>query len=118
MDKWIVYMDKNTGDEDAVLYKLCSSEEEAMRTYETFKSEAKEYVSDTSFTGDEAVYIAKIQKGMLPITKCDEEEVSFWFEWEEFLNEKCGYCRSILEATPASPMRKYKYCPMCGRLRR
>ena len=37
---------------------------------------------------------------------------------EEALNGECGYCKSILESTPASPRRKYRYCPMCGRLRR
>lgn len=29
----------------------------------------------------------------------------------------CSYCESIEKSTPASPRRKYKYCPMCGRER-
>ena len=27
----------------------------------------------------------------------------------------CTYCLSIYTATSASPRKKYKYCPMCGR---
>jgi hypothetical protein len=29
----------------------------------------------------------------------------------------CNYCKSIDKATPASPKKKYNYCPMCGRRR-
>ena len=34
------------------------------------------------------------------------------------INKKCDYCKSIEKATPASPRKKYKYCPMCGRKRK
>lgn len=27
----------------------------------------------------------------------------------------CNYCEEIKNATPASPRKKYNYCPMCGR---
>ena len=27
---------------------------------------------------------------------------------------KCPYCLGIEQATPASPRKKYIYCPMCG----
>lgn len=27
----------------------------------------------------------------------------------------CEYCIDIYNTTPASPRRRYKYCPMCGR---
>ena len=30
----------------------------------------------------------------------------------------CNYCESIEKSTTKSPRRKYKYCPMCGRVRR
>jgi len=30
----------------------------------------------------------------------------------------CDYCKSIDEATKKSPRKKYKFCPMCGRVRR
>ncbi|AOY77209.1 hypothetical protein [Clostridium formicaceticum] len=33
-------------------------------------------------------------------------------------NKNCSYCDSIEKATPASPRKKYLYCPMCGRDRR
>lgn len=32
-------------------------------------------------------------------------------------NEPCKYCRSIDNATKSSPRKKYKFCPMCGRIR-
>ena len=42
----------------------------------------------------------------------------------DWLNEECGensnssgycdYCLNIRSSTPASPRRKYIYCPMCG----
>lgn len=27
----------------------------------------------------------------------------------------CYFCKSIETATPASPKKKYRFCPMCGR---
>ena len=30
----------------------------------------------------------------------------------------CNYCENIEKSTAKSPRRKYKYCPMCGRVRR
>lgn len=27
----------------------------------------------------------------------------------------CNYCESIKNSTPASPRKKYNYCPMCGK---
>ncbi|SCG82715.1 hypothetical protein DW1_1142 [Proteiniborus sp. DW1] len=30
------------------------------------------------------------------------------------IKECCKYCMSIYTSTPASPKRKYKFCPMCG----
>lgn len=33
------------------------------------------------------------------------------------LKEECEYCVDIENATPKSPRRRYKYCPMCGRKR-
>ncbi|WP_341877612.1 hypothetical protein [Defluviitalea saccharophila] len=38
-------------------------------------------------------------------------------EKERIRKQYCDYCISIEEATPKSPRRKYKYCPMCGRKR-
>lgn len=32
-------------------------------------------------------------------------------------SEPCDYCKSIEEATSKSPRKKYRFCPMCGRLR-
>ena len=29
-------------------------------------------------------------------------------------SDYCSYCLGIYSSTPASPKRKYKYCPMCG----
>jgi hypothetical protein len=31
--------------------------------------------------------------------------------------DKCNYCIGIDNATPKSPRKKYKFCPMCGRKR-
>lgn len=33
-------------------------------------------------------------------------------------SEPCDYCKSIEEATSKSPRKKYRFCPMCGRVRR
>jgi len=27
----------------------------------------------------------------------------------------CKYCKTIDKATPSSPKKKYKFCPMCGK---
>ena len=32
-------------------------------------------------------------------------------------SSSCSYCEDIEKATSASPRRRYRYCPMCGRER-
>jgi len=52
----------------------------------------------------------------------DKYEDGFFLTYDAYdrlmaykLKEECEYCKSINDSTPASPKRKYKYCPMCGR---
>lgn len=84
MKKWIVYMDRDSADEEAVQCGLFDSEEEARMVYEQFKAEAMEYVDDTGFTGDERVHIARIIHSLLPVTVYSKDYKSYSFEWEEF----------------------------------
>lgn len=117
LDVWVVYIDRDSGDEFSQQSEVFLNEEKAMKYYNELKRELKEYVADTGFTGDEMVVIAKAEKLLTPVTEVNEDEVSFHFEWEEFEQEICDYCNSIEKATSASPRHNYKYCPMCGRKR-
>lgn len=117
LNLWVVY-GHSADDQDEPPYgRIHNTYEKALEDYKETKRNMEEWVQDTGFTGDETVVIAKVEKLYAPVTKVDEEDVSFWFEWEEFEKEKCDYCNSIEISTPASPRRNYKYCPMCGRKR-
>jgi hypothetical protein len=43
----------------------------------------------------------------------DDENLKIWIHYVP-----CEYCKSIDESTKKSPRKKYKFCPMCGRVRR
>lgn len=42
----------------------------------------------------------------------DDPNLKLWIH-----HEPCDYCKSIEEATSKSHRKKYRFCPMCGRLR-
>ena len=48
-------------------------------------------------------------------TSMDLAEKVLYKEFNVIDDEPCDYCNSIKISTPASPRRKYKYCPMCAR---
>lgn len=119
MNRWVVLGDDDNGDFNSIHYEVYPTKEKALKVYEEWKSNIKEYVDDTGFTGDECIYIAKVEKVTLPITITDEKEVSFHFEWEEFepkgywikepphIWRKCSVCGE-------SGFAHYDYCPWCG----
>lgn len=117
LELWVIY-GHSADDQDEPPYgRIHNTYEKALEDYKETKRNMEEWVQDTGFTGDETVVIAKVEKLFTPVTITDEDEVSFHFEWEEFESEPCQYCKSIKEATPASPRHKYKFCPMCGKKR-
>lgn len=83
MKRWIVYADNDSADEDGRMIGMSETYEGALRIYESFKEDVQEYVDDTSFTGDEFVHIARIEKSLLPITVYSKDYKSYHFEWEE-----------------------------------
>lgn len=83
MNKWIVYADNDSTDEDARMVGMSETYEGALRIYESFKEDVKEYVDDTGFTGDEFVHIARIEKSLMPVTVYSKDYKSYHFEWEE-----------------------------------
>ena len=138
MNLWIVAIYRDNGDENEFYFETLPTKQHAVELYEELKSDIQEQCDDIGFTGDEGVYIAKVTDALLAVTETDEEETSFHFKWEEFKEEhngfyltedaymklmesrgtiKCDYCKGIDESTKKSPRRKYKFCPMCGRLR-
>lgn len=83
MNKWILV--KNLSEyEDAVDFQTFNTKEKAIELYEEWKSELKECVDDTGFTGDEGLYIAKITDIFAPVTAFNAEGTAWGFEWEEF----------------------------------
>lgn len=83
MKKWIVYTDDGSADEDGRIIVMSETYEEALRIYEIFKEDVKEYVGDSSFTGDEFVHIARIEKSLVPVEVYSKDYKSYHFEWEE-----------------------------------
>lgn len=136
-DWWVVAVDLNDDDINPHFYVVHGSYN-AMKIYKKAKEELKEWVNDTGFTGDEGVWIASIKHGFEPVPVEHDDEGSFHFEWNEeteegfyltkdayemLLRDKlrlgpCDYCKSIEEATPASPRHDYNFCPKCGRFRK
>ena len=60
----------------------------------------------------EIITIEFIDDGEKRVIKADDPNLKLWI-----YHEPCDYCKSIEEATSKSPRKKYKFCPMCGRLR-
>ena len=60
----------------------------------------------------EILTIEFVDDGERRVVKADDPNLKLWIH-----HEPCEYCKSIEEATSKSPRKKYKFCPMCGRLR-
>lgn len=83
MKRWIVYADRDSGDEESKMIGMSETYEGALRIYESFKQEVGEYVDDTGFTGDEFVHIARIEKSLVPVTVYSKDYKSYHFKWDE-----------------------------------
>lgn len=63
----------------------------------------------------DVLYIIKTTS--IDATSVDIAEKALYTK-QDLDSEPCDYCKSIEEATSKSPRRKYRFCPMCGRVRR
>ena len=51
-------------------------------------------------------------------TKDLDVDIEITFHLVRVDEGSCHYCKKIDKATPMSPRKKYRYCPMCGRRRK